>query len=140
MCGSLQHARKRVVPFILDGQMHTFPEDGILLKFVGDSIARVWPDPYGVRLLFDSKASLYAEHKIEQTEPDGVLWAYDCQKLAATPVVLHRLLGRPIVAIKREDLRLTFAFENGASLTVLSELGPYESGNVGTAAGDLVVF
>lgn len=121
--------------------MHPFPEDeDTFLKFVGDSIAQVWLDPYGVRLLFESKASLHAEHKLEQTEPDGVLWAYDCQNLTETPVILHRLLGRQIVAIKREDLRLTLAFENGASLAALSELGPYESGNVGTAAGDLIVF
>lgn len=121
--------------------MHNFPKDeDNFLKFVGDSIAQVWLDPYGVGLLFESKASLYAEHRLEQTEPDGALWAYDCQNLAETPVILHRLLYRRIVAIKREDLRLTFAIENGASLAVLSELGPYESGSVGTAAGDLIVF
>jgi hypothetical protein len=121
--------------------MHTFPNDeAMFLQLVGDSIAQVWLDPNGVRLLFGSKASLYAEHKIEQTEPSGIVWIYNCQALSETAIVLHRLLYKSILAIKREDLRLTFAFEDGASLSVLSELGPYESGNFSTRTGSLVAF
>jgi len=120
--------------------MYTFPEDeGVFLKFVGDSISQVSLGPYQVHLSFENKANLNAEHKMEQTEPNGTIWGYNCQNLADTAVILHRLLGKRITAIKREDLRLTFAFDDGASLSVLSELGPYESGNIGIS-GELIIF
>jgi hypothetical protein len=68
------------------------------------------------------------------------VWAYDCEAAAGPPLILHRLLYRRIVGVEREKLRLTFRIEDGSTLAILSELGPYESGHFCAADGDVVVF
>jgi hypothetical protein len=55
-------------------------------------------------------------------------------------VILHRLLGPNIHSVEREDLRLTFTFEDGSSLAILSGLNGYESGAIVTAETGHVMF
>ncbi|MFL6776950.1 MAG: hypothetical protein ACJ8FN_11220, partial [Sphingomicrobium sp.] len=97
-------------------------------------------DPHGVRFSFESLRRLVAELRIEQTEPNGTVWPYDCEAAEGPPLILHRLLYRRIVAVERDDLRLTFRIEDGSALAVLAELGPYESGHIETAETGFVVF
>jgi hypothetical protein len=42
--------------------------------------------------------------------------------------------------VEREDLRLTFRIDGGSSLSVLSELGPYESGHIDAPETGFAVF
>ena len=75
--------------------------------------------------------------RLSQTAPCGPAIA---KPLRGPPLVLHRLLYKPIVAVERDDLRLTFKIDDGSALAVLSELGPYESGHIETSELGLVVF
>lgn len=120
--------------------MHPFPPAEELQYFVGDAIAQVSLDPHAVQFSFESSRRLVAEQCIEHVEADGTVWAYDCQAAKAAPVVFQRLLYQPIVGIEREDLRLTFRLDDGSALTVVSELGPYESGHIETPEKGFVVF
>jgi hypothetical protein len=120
--------------------MHPFPPAEDLQYFVGDAIAQVSLDPYAVQFSFESLRRLVAEQRIEHAEADGTVWEYDCQAAEGPPLILQRLLYRPIVAVEREDLRLTFRFDDGSALTVVSELGPYESGHIETPEKGFVVF
>jgi hypothetical protein len=120
--------------------MHPFPPAEELQCFVGDAIAQVSLDPHAVQFSFESSRRLVAEQRIEHVEADGTVWAYDCQEAKGAPVVLQRLLYRPIVRVERDDLRLTFRVDDGSSLTVVSELGPYESGHIETPEMGFVVF
>ncbi|MGK7864402.1 hypothetical protein [Falsiroseomonas sp. E2-1-a4] len=110
--------------------MHQFPPSDALQFFVGDAIAQVRLDPFSLQFSFEGMRRLVVEHRIEHADPDGTIWAYDCQATERAPVVLQRLLNLRIVAIEREELRLTFRFGNGSTLAVMSELGPYESGHI----------
>jgi hypothetical protein len=110
--------------------MHPFPPAEQLECFVGDAIAQVWLDPWSVQLRFESMRHLFAAQRIEHVEPNGTLWEYDCQAEEGPPLILNRLLYRRIVAVEREDLRLTFLIDDGSALSVLTELGPYESGHI----------
>jgi hypothetical protein len=120
--------------------MHPFPPVEDLQCFVGDAIAQVSLDPYAVQFSFESLRRLVAEQRLHHAEADGTIWDYDCQAAEGPPLVLQRLLYRPIVAVEREDLRLTFRFDDGSTLTVVSELGPYESGHIETPEKGFVVF
>ena len=120
--------------------MHPFPPAENLQCFVGDAIAQVSLDPHAVQLSFDSGRRLVAEQRIEQVEADGTVWAYDCQAAVGAPVVLQRLLYRAIVAVEREELRLTFRMDDGSELSVVSELGPYESGHIEAPEIGFIVF
>lgn len=80
------------------------------------------------------------ELRLEHTEADGTLWAYDCEAACGPPLVLHRLLYKEIVAVEREDLRLTFRLQDGASLAILSDLGPYEAGHIVSPETGFAVF
>jgi hypothetical protein len=119
--------------------MIPFPLTSELPPIVGDSIGQVWLDPFAVRLLFESGVRIYAEFKIEQTEPDGSVWPYRCSDGSGEPVVLHRLLYKKIVTVDRLDFCLTLTFEDGSALSILSQDGPYESGMI-TTADDFMVF
>ena len=120
--------------------MHPFPPAETLKIFVGDAIAQASLDPYAVQFSFESMRRLVAEHQIEHIEPDGTIWDYDCQAAQRPPLVLHRLLYKPITRVDRDDLRLTFRFEDGSALSILSELGPYESGQIETPETGLIIF
>ena len=120
--------------------MHPFPPDSELQCFAGDAIAQIWLDPHGVQFVFESQRRLVVEHALVQVEPDGTVWRYDCEAADGPPLILHRLLYKRIVAVAREDLRLTFAIDDGSSLAILSELGSYESGHFWTVDGQMTVF
>jgi len=83
---------------------------------------------------------IYAELRIEHTEPDGTVWGYDCMAAEGPPLILQRLLNKRIIAVERKDLRLTFRVEDGSSLSIFSELGPYESGQITSPDGAILVF
>jgi hypothetical protein len=120
--------------------MQSFPPASDLQCFVGDEIAQVKLDPNGLQFSFQSKRLLAAEAGVEQTEPDGTVWPYDCQAADGPPLILHRLLYRRIVAVEREDLRLTFRFEDGSALAILAEISGYESGHIYLSETRFIVF
>ncbi len=120
--------------------MHPFPPAADLQCFIGDAIAQVTLDPYGVQFSFESMRGLVAEFGIEQIEPNGTVWPYDCEAAEGPPLILHRLLYRRIVAVEREDLRLTFRIEDGSALAILADVGSYESGHIVAPETGFVVF
>ena len=118
--------------------MHPFPPVAELPSFVGDMIMQIWLDPYGVRFCFESRTQIYCEHRIEHIEAGGTTWAYDCTAANGPPLLLHTLLCKRVTRVEREDLRLTFRTEDEASLSIFSELGPYESGQICTTESFIV--
>jgi hypothetical protein len=120
--------------------MHPFPPAEELQFFVGDAIAQVSLDPHAVQFTFESMRRLVAERGIEHVEADGTVWTYDCQAAEGAPVALHRLLYRRIVAVERQDLRLTFCIDDGSKLSVVSELGSFESGHIEAPEVGFAVF
>lgn len=120
--------------------MHPFSSIENLPSFEGDAIAQVWLDPYGVRFLFESELGIYAEHGIEHIEADGTIWWYECDASKGGALVLQRLLYKRVLVFEREHLRLIFRFEDGQSLTILSDEGLYESGHIHSKDGMFIVF
>ena len=120
--------------------MRPFPPSEGLQFFVGDSIAQICLDPYGLQFNFKSQRHLVAELGVEQVEPNGTVWLYDCKSSEGAPLILHRLLCRRITAVEREELRLTFQIEVGSALTILADIGPHESGHIDAPETGLIVF
>jgi len=120
--------------------MNHFPNQAELPDFVGDEIVQVWLDPWGVRALFGSGIQLYIEQAYEQTEPDGKLWTYNCDAANGPAILIQRLLYQKVTDVKCEDLRLTLTMADGATLAILSQLGPYESGHIDLLDGGMIVF
>lgn len=120
--------------------MHPFPARELLQCFIGDAIAQVWLDPHSVQFRFESMRHLLAAQGIEHVEADGTLWAFDCDAAEGPPLILHRLLYRKIIAVDRQDFRLTFRFDDRSTLSVLSELGPFESGHINAPETGFIVF
>ena len=119
--------------------MRRFPPTDELPDFVGDRISQICLNPHGVVFSFGEGTRINAEFGIEQIEPDGVSYAYDCAGWSGPPLVLHRLVNQSIVLFDRSDYRLLFGFDQGSSLFVLSQDGPYESGQI-IIEGGTVVF
>ena len=118
--------------------MHPFARLTDLPAFQGNIITSLSFGPFQLDLCIGSTAGtrdsnvihICIEHLVEHREADGTLWHYNCQTAVRPPVVLHRLVSKEIVDVRREDLRLVLQMEDGASLTVISDLGPYESGQI----------
>ena len=120
--------------------MQPFPPTTDLPNFIGDSIGQVRLDPHSVQFAFESGLLIVAEYQIEQIGPDGARSLYDCSAADGPPLVLHRLLYRPIIAVRRSDLILSFETEGGYSLIIFADLGPYESGHISGEGYGLKVF
>jgi hypothetical protein len=102
--------------------------------------AQVSLDPYAVQFSFESMGRLVAELRIDQIEPDGTVWPYECEAAEGPPLILHRVLYRRIVAVEREDLRLTLRIEDGSSLAIFADVGPYASGHIESPETGFLVF
>jgi hypothetical protein len=111
-------------------------------RFVGDAIAQVRLDPYAVQLCMESMWTIYAMSGLAHMDASGRSWDYNCNAYEGGPVNLQALLYKKIVAVDRADERFTFTFDDGATLAIRTELGPYESGHLiaPNAADCFIVF
>ena len=110
--------------------MPPMPPAEMLEPFVGDEVAQVRLDPFGLQLSFLNGRQLAIEHVVEHVEPDGTRHRYDCQASERPPLLLHRLLLRPVASVEREELSFTLRFEDGAALVVHAALDGHESGHI----------
>ena len=110
--------------------MHPMPPAEVIARFVGDAIAQVRLDPNAVQLAFESMRKIDVNERLEHVEADGTIWRYSCEAGNGEPLVVHRLLYKRIVAAERGELCITLHIEDGSSLSIFSELGPYESGMI----------
>src|SRR6266849_4814859 len=118
--------------------MYEFPPASELNNLIGETLTQVGLDPYGTQFHFDN-SHITAEFAVEQIEPDGTVWRYERVAAEGSQIMLHRLVGKIITTIDSEGLRLKIGFDNGAQLHLLSEIGPYESGQMGVG-GKFIVF
>ncbi len=118
--------------------MYEFPPTSELNHFIGDTLMQVCLDPHSTQFRFE-RNRLLSELALEQVQPDGAVWRYECTAHEGGPVMLHRLIGKKIVSVQSEKLRLSIVFDNGAVLHVMSDLGQYEAGNM-TGRDGLIVF
>ncbi len=117
--------------------MYEFPPASELQALIGETLAQVRLGPHGTQFHFEN-CRIAAESAVEQIEPDGSVWRYECVAWEGAPIMLHRLVGKTVKTIDREALRLKIGFDNGAQLHLLTEIGPYECGQIDV--GDLIVF
>src|SRR6476619_5549080 len=106
--------------------MYEFPPASELGDLIGDELMQISFDPYGLQFRFE-RHHIASELAVEQIEPDGIVWRYECVAANATASMLHRLVGKKIIAISSSGLRLSITFDNAAMLHILSQIGPYES-------------
>jgi hypothetical protein len=119
--------------------MRPFPEN--LTFLAGLELSQAVLNPYSVDFVFTDMATrLVVEFRFEYVDIDGTVHAYDIQDEWA-PVVFHPLIRAQdrITLVDVKEWRLSLTFASGRKLIVLSEEGPYESGQIhhGTA---LTVF
>ncbi len=109
--------------------MYEFPPASELDHLIGDTLVQICLDPHSTQFRFE-RNSITAEFDIEHIEPDGSVWPYENSAHSSPPIMLHRLLGKTIASINSEGLRLKIGFDNNAQLHLLSEICPYECGQI----------
>ncbi|KFC74786.1 hypothetical protein FG93_00965 [Bosea sp. LC85] len=110
--------------------MHEFPPASELDHLIGDTLMQVCLDPFGLQFRFE-RSTITSERAVEHIEPDGTAWSYRCVADEAPATKLHRLVGRRVTSLSSTGMRLSITFDDGAELTILSDLGPYEAGQIG---------
>jgi hypothetical protein len=124
--------------------MHLMPALNEIQSFVGDEIGQICLDPFSIQFKLD-RCSMTLEHGVEHVNLDGVRARYNCVARDGPPLLLHQLLQVPIVSVDRQDLEFTLRFRDGQMLTIHTEIGPYESGQIyfmdeNGATRDFIVF
>ncbi len=120
--------------------MRPFPPLADLQRLVGDTLWQIRFDPNSLQFIFDSGLNLVSQDSVEHVQPNGDTLRHENESYRDPPTLLHRLIGKSITTVDREDLLLTLAFSDGATLRVVSEIGPYESGHIENADGSIIVF
>jgi hypothetical protein len=118
--------------------MYEFPPASELSSLVGETLVQICLDPHSTQFHFGA-SRITAEFAVEQIEPDRTVWRYECVAFEGPSIMLHRLVGKRVTSIESEGLRLKIEFDNEAQLHLLSEIGPYECGQISTG-GKLIVF
>ncbi len=118
--------------------MYQFPAASELSSLIGEMLIQVCLDPHSTQFRLDS-GHITAEYTVEQIDPEGKVWRYDCVAHEGPPIMLHRLVGKTIATVEVEPLRMKIGFADGAQLHFLSEIGPYECGQI-SIGGKFVVF
>ncbi len=103
--------------------MHPFPAATAPRRCVGDTPTQAVLNPFRVEFRFE-RMSLVAACRIEHVESNGTAWTCDCAASEGPPLLLHRLVQRPLDAVGREaGWRRTLRFGDGSSLRIRSEAG-----------------
>jgi hypothetical protein len=110
--------------------MRPFPNYDIFEPFIGDELVQISYGPNDIQLAFTSGRRIHIEYRVEHTDPQGVKRTYECEAFKDEPQMLHRLLQSPVTSIERTDMRVEFNFQTGAKLSLETELGPYECGQI----------
>jgi hypothetical protein len=118
--------------------MHEFPDIVEISFLLGDTLVQIGLDPYSTQFTFE-ESHITAECAVEYVGLDGKVWPYECVAAEGPAIMLHRLVGKKITAVDVQPLRLGITFEDGAVLFVLSEICPYESGQI-SGNGKFIVF
>ena len=122
--------------------MKPFPPYDQLAFLIGAELSCVVLQPYSIDLNFVDGTVLVAEHGVEYVDERGKISAHDPQRrMGPDPVALHALIGDRVVEVDVEAFRLTLVFHSARRrLTVLSQPGPYESGQIRRAGQRFIVF
>jgi hypothetical protein len=121
--------------------MHPFPPGDQLNFLVGAELGSITIHPYSIDFRFVDGTGLTAEQGIEYVDEHGHRHTHAPQDhLGPDPLSFHALLQDRIAQVRVEAYHLTLVFESGRRLTVLSEAGPYESGQIWRGGKRLIVF
>jgi hypothetical protein len=118
--------------------MREFPDRKELSFLIGLSVSGVVFRRFTLDVMFDDNTVLQAEYMLEHVDERGECEHLDIQA-GFGAVSLHKVVEATVTSIEREPLLLSLVFDNGHTLRIASELGPYESGNFSRGA-DVIVF
>lgn len=118
--------------------MYAFPPASELDHLIGDTLMQVCLDPFSLQFRFEH-STITSERAVEHIEPDGTAWSYRCVAAEAPATRLHQLVGRRVTALSGAGMRLSITFDDGAALIIISDLGPYEAGQI-VGGGKYIVF
>jgi len=123
--------------------MHKFPDASDLQFLVGLEVGQVCLDPWTVQLRFGDGGQITIEGEFQHTDLRGDVHIHQAGEERDTgPFFLGELVQDRISGLEATPLRLTLSFSNGGAVSILTEEGPYECGQI-YAPGEpsrLIVF
>lgn len=112
--------------------MHPFPSDHELAFLTGAQLLRIDTGPYSVSFVFNDGKWILSEHAVVLVAPDKRSWRHDVRTSPhSVPDAFHELVGKHVCVVRASRLSLDLSFEDGCMLQVETEIGPYESGQIG---------
>jgi hypothetical protein len=119
--------------------MRSFPLRERLDFLVGLELANVILQPYSLDFQFTDGTFVRAEHAIEYDDGDAVT-IHNIQAQLG-PITFHPLVRDQarVLDVEISNLRLSLIFPGRRKITIISDVGPYESGHI-TYRDQFIVF
>ena len=120
--------------------MHPIPSLKHLRWLIDDRLDSVVTAEFCISFKFDSGGLARSEVTATLIYPDGAREAYDPQTRDGA-WSFQRLIGRTVGKLSRpDDLTIEITFNEAATLRLISERGPYESGSIISPTGSSIIF
>lgn len=111
--------------------MNPFPAADRLQFLVGLEVEQICLDPWTIQLRLSGDGRITTDGELQHTDARGDMHIYNAgEERDMGPVYLRELVQERIAGFSVEPLRLTLSFSNGAALSILTEGGPYEWGQI----------
>lgn len=111
--------------------MRAFPSAAELQFLVGLEVGQICLDPWSTQLLFADGGKITIEGPFEHLDSHGRIHRHQAtEERDCGPVFFRDLIQEQVTLLEREPLCLTLVFGNGATLRIMSEEIPFESGQI----------
>jgi hypothetical protein len=119
--------------------MHRFPDISKFQFLFGNELLQICLGQWQIQLNFD-KGRISIDSDLEHIDKNGTIRRHNTEEDRLSPLFIHRLLGQSVQTIESEPFCLVIGFDNGDTIRIFTDEGPYECGQIYDDSGLLIVF
>jgi hypothetical protein len=113
--------------------MYPFPPADDLKFLVGSRLSRITIAVYSLHFSFENGNWITSVFTVELVNPTGECISHDTQRtLRSDRFYSYRLVGKSVDTINVKSDALELGFDDDSILRVMTEISPYECGQIGT--------
>ena len=121
--------------------MNRFPNRARLGFLIDAELSFIVLRAEQIEFRFVGGACLASQFRVEYVDGSGRRHAHEPRlQMRPDPIVFQQLIGERIADLELEPFKLTLVFRSGRELTILSNEGPDEAGQISHPATEAVVF
>ena len=121
--------------------MNRFPNRARFGVLIDAELSLIVLRPDRIEFRFVGGACVAVQYRVEYVDGSGRRHAHEPQlQMRPDPIQFHQLIGERVADLELEPLRLTLIFRSGRQLSILSNEGADEAGQISHPATELIAF